>query len=148
MNVSDDDVVSYLVFGHFPSPGNRTSSRGSSPADGGRPLLPHPDAPTSTVTLLQKHEKRFGVKVHRKSPKLLWFNRRLEKVKVEEAEQQVNIHLNLVKKKKYSPDILLLKCSRASPARVSIKISYNVNKRSTLTLVQLYINSLKYSVCV
>lgn len=44
--------VSYLVLGLFPSRGNITSSLGSSPADGGRFLLPRPDAPTSTVTLL------------------------------------------------------------------------------------------------
>lgn len=59
--VSDDDAagvsngkdkVSYLVLGLFPSRGNITSSLGSSPADGGRLLLPRPDAPTSTVTLL------------------------------------------------------------------------------------------------
>lgn len=66
---SDDDAgvstrkdnVSYLALGHFPSHDNRTSSRGSSPADGGRLLLPHPDAPTSTVTLLQKHDRRAPV---------------------------------------------------------------------------------------
>lgn len=46
------DGVSYLVSGLFPSRGNRTSSLGSSPADGGKLLLLRPDAPASTVTLL------------------------------------------------------------------------------------------------
>lgn len=63
---TQQDIVSYPVSGHFPSPGNRTSSLGSFPADGGRPLLHHPGAPTSGITLLRKHDRGALVSMHRR----------------------------------------------------------------------------------
>lgn len=62
--------VSYLVLGPSPDHGNKTSSLGSSPADDGRPLLPPLDVPTSTTTLLQKHDHKYIT-----CQKLLRFNR-------------------------------------------------------------------------
>lgn len=64
--VSDEDAgasdrknnVSYLVLVPSLGRGNKTSSLGFSPADDGKLLLLLPDAPTSTVALLQKDKEQ------------------------------------------------------------------------------------------